>query len=67
MDADDLCAWRRRWVYHRSAWRMGCSREKPGVDGGLGVSAGKLERPGRCVNTICPDLTATSIRGDERL
>lgn len=42
MDADDLCAWRRRWVYHRSAWGRGHPREKPGVDEGFSVSAGKL-------------------------
>jgi len=42
VDAEELVLWRKRRLYHRSAWGRGHPREKPAVDGGFGVSAGKL-------------------------
>ena len=54
MDVELMCLMRHLRRSGRSAWGRGHPREKPGVDGGFSVSAGKLERPGRCVNTVDP-------------
>jgi len=42
MDVELMCLMRHLRRSGRSAWGRGHPREKPGVDGGLGVSAGKL-------------------------
>jgi len=42
MDVELMCLMRHLRRSGRSAWGRGHPREKPGVDDGLGVSAGKL-------------------------
>ena len=43
MDVELMCLMRHLRRSGRSAWGRGHPREKPAVDGGLGVSAGKLD------------------------
>lgn len=54
MDVELMCLMRHLRRSGRSAWGRGHPREKPGVDGGFSVSAGKLDDdigPGDCANS----------------
>jgi len=68
VDAEELVLWRKRRLYHRSAWGRGHPREKPAVDGGFGVSAGKLvgikDGPGPMRQHQIRDLTTEPVRED---
>lgn len=68
MDVELMCLMRHLRRSGRSAWGRGHPREKPAVDDGLGVSAGKLvgikDGPGLMRQHQIRDLTTEPVRED---
>lgn len=68
MDVELMCLMRHLRRSGRSAWGRGHPREKPGVDDGFSVSAGKLvgikDGPGPMRQHQIRDLTTEPVRED---